>query len=349
MAETDHLFWMNRCLELASMAEGHTSPNPMVGAVIVHNGLLIGEGYHIRAGEPHAEVIAVRSVTDRSLLGSSTLYVSLEPCSHQGRTPPCADMIIAAGIPKVVIGTTDTSLKVAGRGIARLRDAGVEVITGVAEEGCRWINRRFFSWHERGRPWVIMKWARSTDGFIDLVRQPGEPAEPHWITGMTERVLVHRWRAEEDAILAGGATIRADNPSLDTRYWKGKNPVRVIVSRSAGIDPGAAVFRPEGKVLIFTRNASAAFARAETVLLGDSMNTPSEILSVLHSMGIQSVLIEGGATIMKMFHEEGLWDEARRFTGKMKFGDGVADPFTGFIPSERVEFETSILETARNF
>ncbi|MEZ5019677.1 MAG: bifunctional diaminohydroxyphosphoribosylaminopyrimidine deaminase/5-amino-6-(5-phosphoribosylamino)uracil reductase RibD [Bacteroidales bacterium] len=243
---------MRRALQLAAMAEGQTSPNPMVGAVVVHEKRIIGEGYHLKAGTPHAEVHAVNAVKDRSLLASSTIYVTLEPCSHHGKTPPCTDLIISSGIRRVVIGTPDTNPLVGGRGIQRLRQAGIEVVTGVLEEECRHLNRRFFTWHEKKRPYVILKWARSADGFIDLCRKPGDPVEPNWITGMAERVLVHRWRAAEDAILAGGGTIRADNPALNVRFWSGRNPVRVIVSRSGAMNRESAAFDGEAETIIFT-------------------------------------------------------------------------------------------------
>ncbi len=189
--------FMRRCLELAAKAEGLTYPNPLVGALLVHNDTVIGEGYHIKAGGPHAEVIAINSVGDKSLIPHSTLYVSLEPCSHFGKTPPCSELIIRSQIPKIIVGTIDTSDKVSGKGISQLREAGREVITGVLNEECRWINRRFFTFHEKKRPYIILKWARSSDGFIDTVRTPGSVAEPNWISGKSERVLVHRWRAEE--------------------------------------------------------------------------------------------------------------------------------------------------------
>jgi diaminohydroxyphosphoribosylaminopyrimidine deaminase/5-amino-6-(5-phosphoribosylamino)uracil reductase len=349
MTQPDDLIYMRRCLELAAKAEGFTSPNPMVGAVVVHNGLIIGEGYHLRAGTPHAEVHALNAVKDRSLLPASTLYASLEPCSHYGRTPPCADLIISSGIRRVVVGTVDTSLKVSGRGIARLREAGVEVVTGVAEEECRHINRRFFSWHERQRPWVVLKWARSTDGFIDLVRQPGDTAEPHWITGTTERILVHRWRAAEDAILAGGGTIRADNPSLDVRLWQGKNPLRVIVSRTGAMDPRSKVFDGSVDTLLFTCNGKVILPGTETIKLGDNQYFIEEVIKTLHARGVQSLFVEGGAFIIRHFIETGLWDEARRFTGVMRFGSGLPDPFPGFRPEKTVKFEKSILEIMHHF
>jgi diaminohydroxyphosphoribosylaminopyrimidine deaminase/5-amino-6-(5-phosphoribosylamino)uracil reductase len=349
MVHPDDLIYMRRCLELAGRAEGCTSPNPMVGAVVVHNGVIIGEGFHLMAGTPHAEVHALNAVKDKTLLPSSTIYASLEPCSHHGRTPPCADLIISSGIRRVVVGTTDTSLKVAGRGIARLREAGIEVLAGVLEEECRHINRRFFSWHERQRPYVVLKWARSADGFIDLERKKGDAAEPHWITGNTERILVHRWRAAEDAILAGGGTVRTDNPSLDVRLWKGKNPLRVIVSRSGSMDPGSKVFDGAVDTILFTCNEKVSLPGVKVVKLAGNQYFIEELLRALHGMGVQSLFVEGGAFIMNHFIEPGLWDEARRFTGRMKFGGGVPDPFPGFIPEKSVKFEKSILEFMYHF
>jgi len=349
MAQPDDMIYMRRCLELAGRAEGCTAPNPMVGAVVVHDDVVIGEGYHLRAGTPHAEVHALNAVKDRSLLPNSTIFVSLEPCSHHGRTPPCADLIISSGIRRVVVGTTDTSLKVAGRGIARLREAGIEVVTGVMEEESRRINRRFFTWHEKQRPWVVLKWARSADGYIDLERKEGETPEPHWITGTTERILVHRWRAAEDAILAGGGTVRADNPSLDVRLWKGKNPLRVIVSRSGAMDPASRVFDGATDTVLFTCNEKVSLPGTRIIKLADNQYFIEEVLNALHAMGIQSLFVEGGAFIISHFVETGLWDEARRFTGGIKFGGGVPDPFPGFRPEESVRFEKSILEIMYHF
>jgi diaminohydroxyphosphoribosylaminopyrimidine deaminase/5-amino-6-(5-phosphoribosylamino)uracil reductase len=343
------MIFMRRCLELAGKAEGCTSPNPLVGSVIVHDGKIIGEGYHLEAGTPHAEVHAINAVRDKNLLPHSSLYVSLEPCSHHGRTPPCADLIVRSGIPRVVIGTGDTNPEVAGKGIERLRQAGTEVVCGVLEEECREINRRFFTWHEKQRPYVILKWARSADGFIDTVRAPGEVIGPHWISGMSERVLVHRWRAAEDAILAGGATIRADNPALDVRLWKGKNPLKVIVSRSGDIDPQAKVLKGTAGTLLFTRNKRVTLPGATVIQIPDEKNTLEEVLKTLHEMKIQSLLVEGGAFIIRSFIEAGMWDEARRFTGCEKFGSGVADPFPSFIPGKTFIFEKSILEIMHHF
>lgn len=349
MTQPGDLTWMERALQLAVMAEGLTSPNPMVGAVVVHDGRIIGEGYHLQAGTPHAEVHAIRSVKERHLLTSSTLYVTLEPCSHHGKTPPCTDLIIRTGIPRVVIGTTDTNPMVAGRGIALLRQAGTDVVTGVMEKECRWLNRRFFTWHEKKRPYVILKWARSADGFIDLIRKPGDAVEPNWITGMAERVLVHRWRATEDAILAGGGTVRADNPSLNVRLWSGKNPVRIIVTRSGDLNPGSAVFDGLSKTLICTCNRSLKIPGATIRHLTGSGHFTEEVLALLYAEGVQSLFVEGGAFIIRSFTVSGLWDEARRFTGQMRFTKGVPDPFPDFTPAESLNFEKSILEFAYHF
>ena len=349
MAHPEDLIYMRRALELAGSALGCTAPNPMVGAVVVHDGLIIGEGYHLRAGTPHAEVHALEAVRERSLLPHSTIYVSLEPCSHHGRTPPCTDLIIRSGIRRVVVGTTDTNPKVAGRGVARLREAGIEVETGVGEEECRHINRRFFTWHEKQRPYVVLKWARSADGYIDLARKAGETPEPNWITGTAERILVHRWRAAEDAILAGGGTVRADNPSLDVRLWKGKNPIRVIVSRSGAMDPASKVFDGTVDTVLFTCNDNINLPGIRIVKLADNQYFIEDVLNALYGMEVQSLFVEGGAFIISHFVETGLWDEARRFTGRMSFGGGVPDPFPDFIPENSVRFEKSILEIMHHF
>lgn len=336
-------------MQLAAMAEGNTSPNPLVGAVVVHDGVIIGEGYHLRVGTPHAEAVALARVREHSLLHSSTLYVNLEPCSHHGRTPPCSDLIIQSGIRRVVTGTGDPDPKVAGNGIRRLREAGVEVITGVEEERCRWLNRRYFTWHEKKRPYVILKWARSADGFIDIIREKGTPRSPTWITGKAERVLVHRWRAAEDAIMAGGATIRADNPQLTVRDWSGENPVRVVVSKSGNIDREAAIFDRSAKSIIFTANRELSFPGCEHIILRNGNGYVEEILKELYDRGVQSLFVEGGASVTGSFVRAGVWDEARRFTGTQLFKTGIAAPLPDLIAAKTIHFERSILEIAYHF
>ena len=262
MEENDEIKFMRRCLELAAKAEGLTYPNPMVGAVIVCNGKIIGEGYHLKAGEPHAEVIAINSVSDKSILKDSTLYVNLEPCSHFGKTPPCADFIISHSIPRVVVGTADSSEKVSGQGLSRLRDAGCEVIAGVLEEECRRLNRRFFTFHEKKRPYITLKWAQSADGYLDILRSENHSIEPTWITGKPERSLVHRWRTEEESILVGAGTVRADNPKLNVRDWKGKEPAQINTEQFGNIDKGSSLLTDGGKTVVFTNNKDSDFTGA---------------------------------------------------------------------------------------
>jgi diaminohydroxyphosphoribosylaminopyrimidine deaminase/5-amino-6-(5-phosphoribosylamino)uracil reductase len=345
MVEETDVKFMNRCLELASKAEGMTYPNPMVGSVIVHDGLIIGEGYHRKAGSPHAEVNAINSVRNRDLLKTSTLYVNLEPCSHFGRTPPCSDLIISEQIRRVVIGTSDTSEKVSGRGAASIRAAGFEVVTGVAAEDCRWLNRRFFMFHEKKRPYIILKWAQSSDGFMDIERPEGAGIGPNWITGKPERVLVHRWRAAEQAILAGAGTIRRDNPYLNVREWKGDNPVRIILSGSGNLPEDLAVYKSIGSVVIFTHNpGNSSQGNAVVVKLNHTEPASVQIADYLFQWGIQSLLIEGGATLLEHFISTGLWDEARIFTGSEDFIKGIEAPrITGSLIS-RTQFSSSILE-----
>jgi diaminohydroxyphosphoribosylaminopyrimidine deaminase / 5-amino-6-(5-phosphoribosylamino)uracil reductase len=322
MEESEGQKFMRRCMELALKAEGMTYPNPLVGSVIVNNGKIIGEGYHLKSGGPHAEVNAINQVKDRLLLRESTLYVNLEPCSHFGKTPPCADFIIENSIPRVVVGTTDTSSKVSGRGIEKLRSAGCEVITDVLEQECRWLNRRFFKYHEENRPWIILKWAQSADGFLDIVRNENSTPGPNWITGKPERVLVHRWRSHEQSILTGAVTIRADNPGLNVREWEGSDPLRLVLSSSGNINP----LKVRGDSVIFTHNESAQVPGSEKVLLRRDQPSCRQVADFLHGRGIQSLFIEGGARVLSHFIEYGLWDEARVFTGHARFKQGIKAP-----------------------
>lgn len=327
MSGESDIKFMKRCLELAARAEGMTYPNPLVGSVIVHDGEIIGEGYHLKSGGPHAEVIAIGSVRNRRLLASSTLYVNLEPCSHYGRTPPCAELIISERIPRVVIGTTDTSDKVSGRGAEKIRDAGCNVVTGVAEDECRRINRRFFTFHERKRPYITLKWAQSSDGYIDTIRLPGSSAEPNWITGKPERILVHKWRAAEQSILVGAGTLRADNPRLNVREWKGNDPVRLILSGSGMLPEGLALYNTIGSSVIFTYFPRRAEMNSSVVVkLNNKEPAAVQISDYLFRWGIQSLFIEGGAMVLSHFINSGLWDEARIFHGLKNFREGVKAP-----------------------
>ena len=340
---------MIRCLELASKAEGLTYPNPMVGSVIVNDGRIVGEGYHLKAGMPHAEINAINSVSDKEKLKSSTLYVNLEPCSHFGKTPPCADFIISNSIPRIVIGTLDTNEKVSGEGIARLRHGGCEVITGVVEDECRRLNRRFFTFHEKKRPYITLKWAQSADGFLDILRSEDHIIKPTWITGKPERVLVHKWRASEQAILAGAGTIRADDPRLNVRDWKGPHPLRLILSGSGSLNKESAVFETDVPVVMFTNNADSNIANVVKVMLNDKVPSSLQIAGYLFNSGIQSLLIEGGATVLNHFISTGLWDEARIFTGKAYFRRGIEAPLIQGALFSSTIFSGSSLEIYLNY
>jgi diaminohydroxyphosphoribosylaminopyrimidine deaminase / 5-amino-6-(5-phosphoribosylamino)uracil reductase len=343
MQETDNIKFMRRCLELASKAEGLTYPNPMVGSVVVYDGKILGEGYHIRSGESHAEVNAISAVSDKTKLKLSTLYVNLEPCSHFGKTPPCADLIISSGIRKVVIGTNDTSEKVAGKGIIRLRDAGCDVTTGVLDEDCRRLNRRFFTFHEKKRPYITLKWAQSADGYLDIIRSENHTAEPNWITGKSERVLVHKWRASEQAILVGADTVRADNPRLNVREWKGNNPKRLVLSSSGSFKKGSLLYNTDNKTVVFTHKTDTDIPGALKVVLREDVPASVQICEYLYSSDIQSLFIEGGAKVLNHFISTGLWDEARIFTGKAFFIAGVRSPLLMRVPFSKTEYSGSSL------
>lgn len=326
MTETEDIKFMRRCLDLALKAEGMTYPNPMVGSVIVYEGKIVGEGFHLRSGGSHAEVIAINSVHDKSILKRSTLYVNLEPCSHFGKTPPCADFIISNQIPGIVIGTSDTSAKVSGKGIKKLRDSGCEVKVGILEAECRRLNRRFFTFQEKRRPYITLKWAQSADGYLDIRRNPENSTGPTWISGKPERVLVHKWRAAEQAILVGAGTVRADDPHLNVREWKGADPLRLILSSSGSFSSGLTESKTGSNVVVFTHNNEAQIPGSSKVVLSEDLSSSLQICEFLYSSGIQSLFIEGGADVLNHFISTGLWDEARIFTGKVFFNDGVSAP-----------------------
>ncbi|AWI27113.1 bifunctional diaminohydroxyphosphoribosylaminopyrimidine deaminase/5-amino-6-(5-phosphoribosylamino)uracil reductase RibD [Flavobacterium pallidum] len=310
---TIHEKFMRRCLELAQNGLGTTYPNPLVGSVIVHEGKIIGEGWHRKAGEPHAEVNAINSVKDTALLEKSAIYVNLEPCSHFGKTPPCCDLIISKKIPEIIIGITDPHSKVAGEGIRRLQEAGKKVTIGVLEKDCSDINKRFFTFHNKKRPYIILKWAETPDGFI--APKTKSEIKPVWITNETSRQLVHKWRSEEHAILIGTQTAVDDNPTLTTRDWAGKNPVRIVIDRHNRIPKENHIFDNQ----------------AETILISGTEidfneNCAAQIAEYLYKRNIQSVIIEGGRKTLQTFIDAGFWDEARIFKGKIPFGDGVKAP-----------------------
>jgi len=300
------LKYMQRCIQLAKCGAMGAPPNPMVGAVIVHNDTIIGEGYHRRCGGPHAEVNAIRSVRDESLLKESTIYVSLEPCSHYGKTPPCADLIIEKQIPRVVVGCMDPFAKVNGQGIRKLRDAGIEVVVGVLEKECLELNSRFITFQQQHRPWVTLKWAQSEDGFVDVDRQADE--QPAKFSSPFTQTLVHRMRAMHQAIIVGTKTVLMDNPTLTTRLWDGPDPLRVTIDRK-GVLPDS-VHLKDGKVPTVIYNN------------GDL----KQILDDLYKRGIQSLMVEGGPQLLQHFIDAGLWDEARVEIAPITLGKGVPAP-----------------------
>jgi diaminohydroxyphosphoribosylaminopyrimidine deaminase / 5-amino-6-(5-phosphoribosylamino)uracil reductase len=321
----DDNLYMQRCLEMARNGLGLVAPNPLVGCVIVHNGLIIGEGYHHEFGGPHAEINALNAVTARDLLPESTLYVNLEPCCHHGKTPPCTDRVIAEGIRKVVIGMTDPFADVSGKGIEQLKAAGIEVISGIMEDECRRLNHRFITFHEKHRPYVILKWARTLDGFIDKERDTDEP-QINWITDEKTRILVHKWRAEEKAVMIGGNTARKDNPRLTVRDWTGKNPLRVVIDDRGDLDKDLHVFNEEADTLYFAPAERKMGKRSQTIVTDFNKAALPFIMKTLHERNIQSIIIEGGKQLLTSVIEAGLWDEARIFTGNLYFFKGVESP-----------------------
>ncbi|TGD56812.1 bifunctional diaminohydroxyphosphoribosylaminopyrimidine deaminase/5-amino-6-(5-phosphoribosylamino)uracil reductase RibD [Flavobacterium humi] len=306
-------FYIRRCIELAKNGLGTTYPNPLVGSVIVHNGKIIGEGWHQKAGEAHAEVHAVHSVKDKTLLPEATIYVSLEPCSHFGKTPPCCDLILAHKIPNVVIGTPDPFAKVSGNGIRKLQEAGTNVTVGVLENECNELNKRFFTFHTKKRPYIILKWAQTSDGYIaPAVR---EAQKPVWITNTYSRQLVHKWRSEEQAILVGTQTVVDDNPTLNVRDWTGNNPVRIVLDKNNRISKESFIFDSSSKTVLI-----------DNQVIDFDKNPATQIAGYLYKEGIQSVIIEGGRQTLQTFIDAGLWDEARVFFGEASFSEGTKAP-----------------------
>lgn len=322
---------MSRCIELAKNGFGTTYPNPMVGSVIVHNGQIIGEGWHKKSGEPHAEVNAVNSVKDKSLLKNATIYVSLEPCSHFGKTPPCCDLIINFKIPNVVIGTIDTNTKVAGNGIKRIKESGATVTVGILELECLALNKRFFSFQQKKRPYVILKWAESQDGFIapqsEIKEDTINKREPFWITNTFSRQLVHKWRSEEQAILVGTKTVIHDNPKLDVRDWNGNNPIRIVLDKNNRIPKDSHVFDNQTKTIVLCQSTNIdsqenTFYEA----INFEKNISFQVMEILYKHSIQSVIIEGGRQTLQSFIDENIWDEARIFINDTPLNAGVKSP-----------------------
>ncbi len=320
-----HEKYLVRCIELAQNGLGMTYPNPMVGSVIVYENQIIGEGWHKKAGEPHAEVNAVNSVKDKSLLEKATIYVSLEPCSHFGKTPPCCDLIIQHQIPNVVIGTVDPNEKVAGRGIKRLIEAGANVIVGILEAECNELNKRFFTFHQKQRPYIILKWAESQNGFI--APEERNEQKPVWISNPYSRQLVHKWRTEEQAILIGTQTAIDDNPKLDVRDWTGNSPIRIVLDRNNRIPKTHQLLDKKLKTIVFCQsNCNTNEENLTFEVIDFNQNIAPQIARTLFKHQIQSVIIEGGRQTLQTFIDANLWDEARIFKGQTIFKNGTKSP-----------------------
>lgn len=335
-----HELYMQRCLNLAQNGAGYVSPNPLVGCVITNGDKIIGEGWHRKFSEAHAEVNAIHQVKDKALLKTSTLYVNLEPCSHHGKTPPCADLIIQSGIPRVVIGMKDPYYKVAGTGIAMLQQAGIEVSVGILQDECRWLNRRFIHFVTQKKPYVILKWAQTQDGFIAPDANKLTPYDfevKRHITGFIVQKLVHRWRTEEDSILVGTHTVLTDNPALNTRAWKGRNPLRIALDKNLRIPLTAKIYDGSQPTLIFTdknkpipTNASVNYRTIDF-----STDIWPQILNDLYEQNIQSLIVEGGLHTLQSIIDSNCWNEIQCFTTPAILAEGIAAPvFHGRSVSE---------------
>ena len=345
-----HEKYIYRCIELSKNGLGKTYPNPLVGSVIVVNDKIIGEGWHEKAGGPHAEVNAINSVKDKSLLKEATIYVNLEPCSHYGKTPPCANLIIESGLKKVVIGVIDSNSKVSGRGVAHLKNNGCSVVVGVLENVCLKLNKRFFVFHNKKRPFIILKWAETKDGFIDKIRNEDSNRAPNWISNKYSQQFVHKMRATEQAILVGTTTALNDNPSLRVIGWKGSNPLRLVLDRTLKIPSDYQLMQGIEKTIVFTeQNESQSFnSNVELVEIDFSKNMPLQICEFLYKREIQSVIIEGGAQTLQSFMDAHLWDEAYVFIGDKRFGKGLKSPKMKNNPIKTLKKSNDLLKIYKN-
>jgi len=347
--ELDEVY-MNRCIQLAGKGLGFTRPNPSVGCVAVYDGKIIGEGYTRPYVGSHAEVIAINSVKDKSLLEKATLYVTLEPCSHFGKTPPCADYIIKHNIPKVVIGCVDTHSVVAGKGIERLISNGVDVVVGVLEEKCWEQHKRFFTVQNKNRPYVILKWAQTQDGFVAPKHK--DINRPVWISNEISRQIVHKWRSEEYAILVGTNTALADNPKLDVRSWGGESPVRIVLDRTLRVPKENNLLDRSIKTIICTSVSGDLLPKSDELLIYEQLNFEKDVAKrlcdILMKHKIQSVIIEGGTQTINSFIEEGVWDEARVFYGENKFYEGVKAPVLPVSSEVVSDLKGTVLKVFKN-
>ncbi|MFM7218406.1 MAG: bifunctional diaminohydroxyphosphoribosylaminopyrimidine deaminase/5-amino-6-(5-phosphoribosylamino)uracil reductase RibD [Bacteroidota bacterium] len=321
--------FMQRCLQLASLGSGKVAPNPMVGSVVVVDGRIVGEGFHQEFGGPHAEVMAIRDAlkhVSEDQLRNATLYVNLEPCSHHGKTPPCTELLIARGIPRVVVGTLDPFQEAAGRGLRQLHAAGIKTDHGMLEAECLELNRRFFIFHQQRRPYILLKFAQSADGFMAPVPGPGSPK---WISGPISRKLVHKWRTEEQGIMVGANTARIDNPQLTARLWPGRQPVRIVIDRKGTLPSSLYLFDRSVPTIVFSGKPGKEAHNLEFAYLDEKKSLIDQLLHELHARSIQSVMVEGGRFLLDQFIERGTWDEARIFTAPIHLKEGIKSPGVG--------------------
>jgi|ERR1035437_5656167 diaminohydroxyphosphoribosylaminopyrimidine deaminase/5-amino-6-(5-phosphoribosylamino)uracil reductase len=320
----DEIF-MQRCIDLAYNGLGKVAPNPMVGAVLVNGGMIIGEGFHHEYGKPHAEVNAINDAEKRigTIPENSTLYVNLEPCNHHGKTPPCTELIINKGIRRIVIGCIDPNEKVTGKGIERLQNSGCDVLIGIKANDCRALNKTFITYHEKHRPYIILKWAQSKDGYISSGHQ-SEKRE--WISNDYSRKLTHNWRSESQAIMVGTNTVLYDNPSLNSRDWNRQNPIRISLDKELRLPKNMNIFDQSIPTIIFTDKKSSSFKNLEYININFSENVIENILKELYNRNIQSLIVEGGSTLLNSFLINNYWDESRVFVGKIILGKGIKAP-----------------------
>jgi diaminohydroxyphosphoribosylaminopyrimidine deaminase/5-amino-6-(5-phosphoribosylamino)uracil reductase len=336
--QNNYEFFMNRCIELAKLGEGNVSPNPMVGAVLVYNNKIIGEGFHKKCGEAHAEVNAINSVNETELISRSTLFVSLEPCSHYGKTPPCTNLILANNIRKVVIGSRDINSLVNGKGIEQLKKAGVEIIEGVLENECIDLNKTFFHFHHKKRPFVTLKWASSKDGFIGKIG-----ISNFSISNQLSKILVHKLRSNNMAIIVGTNTVAIDNPRLDTRNWIGRSPLRIIFDLKGKLNPTLNVFCVDENFLIVTsKNSEINFSYKNILRISDENNSLTELMDFLYKKNITSVLVEGGSKMLNSFIESNLWDEAVQIINDENCAEGIKSPIINWVAynTKKIENDT---------
>ena len=336
-------FYLSKCIEIAKKGKGQVSPNPLVGCVIVYKNKIIGQGYHQRYGESHAEINAINSVKNKDLLPKSTLFVNLEPCSHFGKTAPCSDLIIKYKIPKVVIGCIDTFHKVSGKGINKMRNCNIEVVVGVLKKESNYLNRRFFTFYNKKLPYVILKWAKSKDGFVAPVNQD----HPFWMTSNDSKKLVHKWRSEEDSIMVGRITAYQDNPLLTVREVIGRNPTRIVIDKDLKLSQKINLYNSDAKTIILNSKKTEEIRNIFFVKI-DFDNVITSTLNKLYKYNIQSLIIEGGSKTLQSFIDANMWDEARIFTANTTLSDGIRSPIIKKRIIKRKRIQDDVLTIRMN-